>query len=156
MRIAYLVPLLFIISSITPNGCSDESNTNADAPVENIGDVLAEDIEPVITEETALVWVKLSIDPVQCYENPWEEEYLKKNNNDYEGLKAREMEVIKTYYSAQGIAVKNVTSEKTHEFVCDACDCPRGDTIFLEVAEAQKDQLLGLGFRQPGTQENKE
>ena len=71
-----------------------------------------------------------AIDPVQCNGNPWEI-WQRGKGVAYD---LSEEGIIKLYYQEkEGIEVFEVRSEQTHETVCQACSCPRGDTIYLLV-----------------------
>jgi hypothetical protein len=95
-------------------------------------------------EETT--WVE--IDPIQCLGNPWEQDWLESHNNDYASYpRDDEFEVIKDYYEKQGIAIFDVKSERKYEIVCEACSCPRGDSLSLLVSDSDVGVMLELGYK---------
>jgi len=84
---------------------------------------------------------------VQCLGNPWEQDWLESQGNDYSAYpKGQEAEVITDYYEKQGVTVFDVRSEPKYEVVCMACSCPRGDVLKLEVSGSDVDPMLALGF----------
>ena len=70
-------------------------------------------------------WVQ--IDPVQCLGNPWEKHWMSVNGKESVDYPAdREFEIVKRFYGEKGIDIHKIRSEQTHEYVCEACTCPRG------------------------------
>ena len=94
------------------------------------------------------IWMQ--INPVQCLENPWEQDWLKSHSNDYNSYKnSNEFDVIKDYYKKQGIVIFDIRQERTMQIVCDACSCPRGDTIYISISDSDAGKMLNLGFKMP-------
>ena len=92
--------------------------------------------------------VRMQINPVQCLGNPWERDWLNSHSNDYNLYKnSNEFDVIKDYYKKQGIVIFDVRKERTMEIVCDACSCPRGDTIYVSISDSDAGKMLNLGFK---------
>ncbi len=93
-------------------------------------------------------WV--AIDPVQCLRNPWEMDWLARHSNDYLAY-PREIDsqliIIKLYYSRLGVDVDEALSILKYDAVCEACSCPRGDTIYLHVRDRDLRTMLSQGFR---------
>ncbi len=93
-------------------------------------------------------WV--AIDPVQCLQNPWELDWLASHANDYLAY-PREIDsqliIIRLYYAGLGVDVDEALSIPNGLGVCDACSCPRGDTIYLHVRDRDLRTMLILGFR---------
>ena len=92
------------------------------------------------SDQGAYAWV--AIEPVQCNGNPWQGETAT------EAGFAEESDIIKRYYASQGIEVMRVERRETSEFVCRACTCPRGDTLYLSVAQDDVSAMRALGFRE--------
>ncbi len=91
------------------------------------------------------VWVQLN--PTQCLSNPWEQDWLAQPGHEYADYpKERETRIITDYYAKQGIQIIRIESKLTNEIVCRACSCPRGDTLFFLVSEADANTLIGQGF----------
>ncbi len=85
------------------------------------------------------VWMK--IDPVQCQGNPWD-----KYRSTEQDSEMSEESALVMYLGMSGISYYEYKSEQTHEFVCDACDCPRGDTVSVLVDEESSKVMMELGF----------
>lgn len=99
-------------------------------------------------------WV--AIEPIQCLKNPWEQDWLEKNDWDYDsypkdparpGLEPAEFEVIQDFYDAAGVAVSGGQTAPKYDNVCLACTCPEGHTMYLLVRDQDVDTMLGLGYR---------
>ena len=86
-------------------------------------------------------WVE--IDPIQCGGNPWEL-WQQEQGVAYD---KSEIDIIKDYYREQGTEVFEVKSKQTHEIVCEACSCPRGDTIYLLIGSQDVQKMLSLGYQ---------
>jgi hypothetical protein len=93
----------------------------------------------VYTSDAGTAWV--SIDPVQCGGNPWEN-----STSPLPYDPKAEPSRIMAYYQFEGITVFEVKSKPTHEIVCRACSCPRGDTLYLLVSEGDVMRMESLGF----------
>lgn len=156
MKYLGLLSLFLILSAATPEGCNSNAEGEETTSTQNTEanpDPATAPAEVVTEEEITedIEWTEMAIDPVQCNSNPWEEEYLATNPDDYSGLKNKELDVIKEFYEAQGVKVKSVRSEQTHDYVCEACTCPRGDTVYLIAAKNDQGKLAQMGFRVPGS-----
>ena len=96
----------------------------------------------------ARAWV--AIEPIQCLGNSWERDWLERHGNNYGGY-PRDMDSQKTiiweYYGRLGIGVDAVVSRPKYQVTCDACGCPRGDTLFLLVDEQSAGAMVCLGYR---------
>lgn len=86
---------------------------------------------------SSYAWV--SIVPVQCGGNSWQ-------SDSPIPEEVSELEVVKEFYQKQGITVFDIVSKRTHEIVCLACSCPRGDTLYLSVLKNDVPQMLKQGF----------
>jgi len=97
-------------------------------------------------DASGMVWLEL--EPVQCLGNPWEQDWLASHEMDYRSYpREREAEIIKDYYARMGITVYDVKSERKYEYVCEACSCPRGDVLYLQISAAHLDRMIELGFK---------
>jgi len=87
------------------------------------------------------VWVE--VDPVQCLENSWEIDWIKNNpNKEYPRnhilvIEEPEKQIIKDFYAKQGIAILDIKSEEySGDFmVCEACSCPQGYILYLQISK---------------------
>lgn len=97
-------------------------------------------------EESGKTWVE--IDPIQCGHNPWESNWPESNNDSYSSYprEVQEIEKIKNYYQKQGIFIFDVRLKLTHEIVCLACCCPRGDTLYVLVSDSDVNKMLQFGY----------
>ena len=82
---------------------------------------------------------------MQCRGNAWEKDWQKSNREFYP--KEKEKEVIVAYYKKQNTTVFELKTKRTHEDVCEACTCPRGDTLYLLIAKNDEDKMLELGYK---------
>jgi hypothetical protein len=93
-------------------------------------------------------WV--ATEPTQCLTNPWEQEWLARHDGNYAAyprdLEAQEA-IIAAYYAGLGVEVEAIVSRPKYEVVCLACSCPRGDTLYLLVAEDDAEMMELLGYR---------
>ena len=93
-------------------------------------------------------WV--TIDPIQCMGNSWEQDWLEDNAEDYDlwnelDVSGRESVFI-NYYENQGIIIHEMKTSYPYDAVCLACICPRGDRIHCSVDDDDVDKMLELGF----------
>lgn len=120
-----IICILLSISLIACNGSKKGQKDNGQATGE----------KPTQTENT--VWMEMN--PVQCMGNPWEQMsgYVKKEEADF----------VMKHFSGKGVSVKKVVFKKTMEYVCEACSCPRGDTMYLLIERASESKMADLGFK---------
>ncbi len=93
------------------------------------------------------VWV--IIRPKQCLGNPWEKEWLAKHQND--GVKyplKREDTVIKSFFVKKHIPILDVRLLRyvKGDPICQACDCPRGDTLYILINPEDVPKMVALGY----------
>lgn len=84
------------------------------------------------------VWA--SIEPIQCQQNPWELATYAKNP------KYTEKDLIKKYLNGRGIRPLKIEISQKYEWVCNACSCPRGDEIAVEIYKKDLEKIQNLGF----------
>ena len=93
-------------------------------------------------------WV--ATEPIQCLGNPWEQDWLSRHGNDarsYPRDRTSQETIIVDYYARLGIEVRRIVSIMTSPVTCDACTCPRGDTLFLLVPDRDAATMVALGYR---------
>jgi hypothetical protein len=92
-----------------------------------------------VTEEGGNAWVKR--DPVQCRGNAWE---LWEHAEEY----SAEEELLEAYYlSEHGVEILEVQGVSWGDVpVCLACNCPRGDTLYVLVSREDSVAMLDLGW----------
>ena len=99
-------------------------------------------------DEDGRVW--MTIDPVQCLGNDWEQAWLEENGNNYELWaelsEADQLEIFKAYFESRGIAIHDILVTEPYEEVCQACTCPRGDRIHVLVDSDNLEQMMDWGF----------
>lgn len=100
------------------------------------------------SEEQDRQW--LTIDPIQCFSNPWEQAWLEENNNNptllVEMDEQQRLQVFKQYYQTLGFTIYKVEQTFPYETGCDACSCKRGDRIHCQVDQDDVEQMMELGF----------
>ncbi len=97
-------------------------------------------------------WLKIS--PIQCSQNPWQQYWLESNKDKFPDEKslneafsnAAETEMIQSFYASKGIIIDKLRFRRTIEATCAACNCPRGDTVFVSVKVADADKMRSFGF----------
>lgn len=92
------------------------------------------------------VW--LSIDPIQCLGNPWEQDWLlTHDHDDYPQTQSGAIAIFRDYYTGQGLVIHDVRVESTGAIaVCDGCSCSTGERYLVLVDEADEGAFLDLGF----------
>lgn len=99
-------------------------------------------------DESGMIW--MSIDPIQCLGNDWEQAWLEENGNNYElwvELSADEqMEIFKAFFEDEGVIIQDIDVTYPYEEVCQACSCPRGDRIHILIEAIHLEQMLDWGF----------
>lgn len=105
------------------------------------------------SDESNDTW--MSISPIQCLGNPWEQDWLASHDDDYEsypadpskpGLEPGEKAVIRKYYEGQGVRIIQLDSKQWDGAVCLACSCPAGYTLLASVDMVDRKRMLELGF----------
>lgn len=93
-------------------------------------------------------WV--TIDPIQCMGNSWEQDWLEKNNGDYDLYSTfnnnNRLQIFKQYFENLGIEIYKIEQTYPYDATCDACICPRGDRIHCFINENDVDQMISYGF----------
>lgn len=92
----------------------------------------------------------MSFEPIQCLNNPWEEDWLRSNNGSA-GSYPREWTarrvIIMDYYARLGIRIFDARREVPDNGIrCGACSCGDGYTLFLQVADEDVSDMVALGF----------
>lgn len=100
-------------------------------------------------EEENRVWV--TIDPIQCMGNPWEQSWLAENDTNYvlwgQIKETQELSIIETYYENKGVNIYRIKQTFPYEGVCCACSCPRGDRIHCYIDEDDLIRMQEWGFQ---------
>ena len=107
------------------------------------------DAESMVTivppEGMVMVWVQT--DPVQCLENPWEQWWMIQHpEEEYpkglpRSIESAEQAIIIEFFSKTGVIIGDVLSIPYPEdaAICDACTCPDGYTLYLQIPEDKVD-----------------
>ncbi len=97
----------------------------------------------------------MSIAPIQCLGNPWEQDWLASHDNDYgayprdlsrPGLEEEEKEIIQSYYQRLGVPIESLATTEWDGAVCLACSCPQGYTLYVLIADVHEETMLNLGY----------
>ncbi len=106
-------------------------------------------ISQACNEEENREWV--TIDPIQCMGNTWEQDGLENNNDDselYVKLSDSErLQIFEQYFEKLGIEINKLEQTFPYDATCSACSCPRGDRIHCYINESDIDQMLSFGFK---------
>lgn len=95
-------------------------------------------------EKTEIV---MKIEPRQCLNNPWEEEY--KTVTD-ENIGITDEERVKNYYKKTfqvDILEYESVPQTGVDVTCNSCDCPRGDIIKVKIKRRHQKVLLNDGWK---------
>ena len=104
-------------------------------------------------EKPVDAWLK--INPVQCGQNPWQQYWLESNKDRFQDDKSlndafkgvAETDLVQSFYKSQGIVINSLRFRRTTAIVCESCDCPRGDTLFVLVNVDDADKMKSIGFQ---------
>jgi len=119
------------------NECVPESNSNDQFKRFNrfnSNDFLNRFFNNDNSEEKIWMFIK----PIQCGLNSWE--------RLYSGDSTNEEDLIRKFLEDKSINVHSIKIEKSNDFVCSACICPRGDTVYVLVSEKDIRDMENLGF----------
>ena len=105
--------------------------------------------EPVLLSNEPIrgetVW--LSIDPIQCLGNPWEQAWLLTHDYaDYPKSEAGRVAIFKDFYISQGLVIHTAEIERVSDGVRTCCRCWNGERYFILIDEADEGAFLDLGF----------
>ncbi|VVB77889.1 Uncharacterised protein [uncultured archaeon] len=84
----------------------------------------------------------MSMEPVQCNENAWQESQYST------GHKYNEKDSIKEYLEDNGVTVLHIKIQKKDKIVCMSCDCPRGDEVQVLIYRNDIEKMIKLGFQE--------
>lgn len=107
------------------------------------------------------IWLK--INPIQCGQNPWQKSWLEGNRDRFQDDKSlndafknvAEIELVQSFYKSQGIVINSLRFRRTMDIVCESCDCPRGDTLFVLINVDDSDKMKNLGFQDITTEDKR-
>jgi hypothetical protein len=101
-----------------------------------------------LPDRPGATWV--SIEPIQCLGNPWEEDWLRSNNASafaYPREWTAQRQIIIDYYSGLGIHIIDARRETPDNAIrCTACSCGAGYFVFLQVSDGDIGAIVALGF----------
>lgn len=109
---------------------------------------------PPLTDK---IWIMLK--PVQCLGNPWEKYWLRMHKNKGSAYpRAKELDVLKEYFKKKGVKILEIRLKpfEKGQPICETCNCPRGDTLFLKIKAVDAFKMARLGYteRFPEQSEN--
>ena len=98
------------------------------------------------------IWV--SMNPIKCLGNPWEFDWLKKNQGKYEQypigdtkkIDENEIEIIKKFYRDEKINIFDIKSNPIEEDICTACNCPQGYKLYILISEKDVEKMTNIGW----------
>lgn len=141
--------------TLAPSPFSTPTPTRTPKPTLNI---------PDLPSEEGKTW--LETDPIQCGENPWEK-FWEENEEKVPEMCSNQCEtaeekvdwkcqvacLIREYYSRQGVDIFDIRMISFEEKfgtpipICEACCCPSGSTIYLQVSNSDVDTMLQMSYR---------
>ena len=72
-------------------------------------------------------------------------EQNQKTAKDYPS--GQEDDIIKAYFKREGVIIYALEKKKTKKDVCEACTCPRGDTLYMKIDKNKQNQMIQWGFQ---------
>lgn len=96
------------------------------------------DVAPIGCVQTLTVW----FDPIQCGGNPWEREATGTNDQALD-----QTSLVRAWLDSLGVVAFSIRFEQVYQEVCDACQCQRGDRLFIDTDEAGARILSQYGFQ---------
>src|SRR5262245_33831011 len=101
--------------------------------------------EDAPVDEADLLWVETM--PVQCLGNPWHQEWLKQNGNNYDKYpREREQEVLAEFFLKRGAVIHAYRQEQVWNATCAACSCPEGIVLALRIHQGDLTLFEQFGF----------
>ena len=85
--------------------------------------------------------------PLQCLGNPWEQDWVAHHKKSAVYPQREEKKIITDFFGRQQIHVFSIRL-RSYEggALCQTCDCPRGDTLYLLVDAEDAPLLKTFGF----------
>ena len=98
------------------------------------------------------IW--LTMNPIKCLGNPWEFDWLKNNNNQYNKyptgnatkIDTEEIIILKNFYAQQGINILNTKSTPLEKEVCNTCSCDQGYKLDILTLEKNAEKMIQIGW----------
>ena len=93
------------------------------------------------------VWV--AIHPVQCLDNPWEQDWLATHHNRaWKYPRQKESAILRAYFRKNGIQILElmVKPYQQSEPICRTCNCARGDTLLLLIRAEDSPRMGRWGY----------
>jgi len=118
------------------------------------------DFTKVIKKDIDSTWVEK--DPIQCFGNLWEIDWLKTHNYSYSAypekyidnkINKELVDIIRDYYMAKGIVVLDLNVlgfgeiEGKPDELCLACNCADGYTIFIKIPNSNVTKIIDEDFK---------
>ena len=101
-------------------------------------------------DEVEQIWV--SIDPIQCLGNPWEQDWLLTHEYDeYPMDQDDRLRIFREFFEEQGVKIHKTEVTFPYSVICDGCACARGDRIHCLIDEASLPAMLEWGFVEGGS-----
>lgn len=145
-------PILFLIlvfGTIFLSACTQISDDNS---IFNPQKPVVEE-KPIDKSLLENIWIEGY--PIQCLGNPWEQEWLEQNDNNYAAYpqsKQDRLAIMKNYYVRQDKTIyeaKILTFEELfgeNVGVCEACSCSAGYVLYLLVPQKDVDWWLNFSY----------
>ena len=95
-------------------------------------------VAPVDCVQKLTVW----FDPIQCTGNPWERLATGTNDQNLD-----QTALVRAWLASLNVVAYSIRFELFYQTVCDACQCQRGDRLFIETDEAGARILMQYGFQ---------
>ncbi len=100
-------------------------------------------------DEEGQVWV--SIAPIQCLGNSWEQDWLLTHEYDeYPTDQGDRQRIFREFFEEQGVKIHRIKVTNPYTVVCHACFCARGDRISCLIDETNLATMLEWGFVEAG------
>jgi hypothetical protein len=126
MKLAWRLSVLLLLASLSVSGQAKDAPADSDK-----------------------IWVVVR--PVQCMGNPWEKDWMAKHKNRADQYpRKKEFGILKTYFAKKRIPILEIRLKPyvKGDPLCAACDCARGDTVYLLTYAQYTPTLVKLGYTQ--------
>jgi hypothetical protein len=101
----------------------------------------------LIDKDTAGAKDWVIIKPLQCLGNPWEQDWIARHKKTEVYPALQEKQIIKDFFARNQIQILDIRVRPYENGpLCQTCDCPRGDTLFLLVNAQDAPLLQPFGF----------
>jgi len=87
------------------------------------------------------------VQPLQCLGNPWEQDWVAHHEKSEVYPQRDEKQILKAFFAQNQIQILDIRVRPYDGGpLCQTCDCPRGDTLYLLVSAENAPLLKSFGY----------